>query len=67
MDIWTGCLTIQAVKHILQNYGKKQFSQLCKGDNIYTNSILVDEDGNIVVIQQIVDDKYDPLILTKLN
>ena len=47
--------------------GKKQFSQLCKGDNIYTNSTLVDEDGKIIVIQQVVDDRYDPLILTKLN
>jgi hypothetical protein len=50
-----------------ENFGKKQFSQLCKGDNIYTNSILVDENGNIVVIQQIVDDRNEPLILTKLN
>ena len=47
--------------------GKKQFSQLCKGDKVYTNSILVDEDGDIVVIQQIVDDRNEPLILTKLN
>ena len=47
--------------------GKKQFSQLCKGDKVYTNSILVDEDGNIVVIQQIIDDRNEPLILTKLN
>jgi hypothetical protein len=47
--------------------GKKQFYQLCKGDNIYTNSILVDKDGEIIVIKQIVDDRNDPLILTKLN
>jgi hypothetical protein len=47
--------------------GKKQFSQLCKGDKIYTNYILVDKDGEIIVIKQIVDDRYDPLILTKLN
>jgi len=50
-----------------ENFGKKQFSQLCKGDKIYTNSILVDENGNVVVIQQIVDDRNEPLILTKLN
>jgi hypothetical protein len=47
--------------------GKKQFSQLCKGDKVYTNRILVDEDEEIIVIKQIVDDRYDPLILTKLN
>jgi hypothetical protein len=47
--------------------GKKKFSQLCKGDKVYTNSILVDEGGKIIVIQQIVDDRNEPLILTKLN
>lgn len=47
--------------------GKKQFSQLCKGDKVYINSILVDGVGRITAIQQIVDDRYDPLILTKLN
>ena len=47
--------------------GKKQFSQLCKSDRIYTNYILVDKHGEIIVIKQIVDDRYDPLILTKLN
>ena len=47
--------------------GKKKFSQLCKGDKVYTNSILVDEGGNIIVIQQIVDDRNEPLILTRLN
>ena len=47
--------------------GRKQFSQSCKGVNLYTNNILVDEDGSISVIQQIVDDRYEPLILTKIN
>ena len=47
--------------------GKKKFSQLCKGDKVYTNIILVDEGGKIIVIQQIVDDRNEPLILTKLN
>jgi len=47
--------------------GKKKFSQLCKGDKVYTNSILVDEGGKIIVIQQIVDDRNEPLILTRLN
>lgn len=50
-----------------QQFGKKQFSQSCKGDSIYTNSILVEQDGSISVIQQIVDDRYEPLILTRLN
>lgn len=48
-----------------EKFGKKQFSQLCKGDKVYKNSILVDVSGKITVIQQIVDDRYDPLILTK--
>lgn len=50
-----------------QQSGKKQFSQSCQGDIIYTNSILVEQDGSISVIQQIVDDRYEPLILTRLN
>jgi hypothetical protein len=50
-----------------QQSGKKQFSQSCKGDSIYTNSILVEQDGSISVIQQIVNDRYEPLILTRLN
>jgi hypothetical protein len=50
-----------------QQSGKKQFSQSCQGDIIYSNSILVEQDGSISVIQQIVDDRYEPLILTRLN
>lgn len=50
-----------------QQYGKKQFIQSCKGVRVYSNSILVDQDGSIVVIKQIIDDRYEPLILTKLN
>jgi hypothetical protein len=50
-----------------QQFGKKQFSQSCQGDIIYSNSILVEQDGSISVIQQIVDDRYEPLILTRLN
>jgi len=50
-----------------QQSGKKQFSQSCEGDSIYTNTILVEKDGSISVIQQIVDDRYEPLILIKLN
>lgn len=50
-----------------QQSGKKQFSQSCEGVSIYINRILVEEDGDISVIQQIVDDKYQPIILTRLN
>ena len=50
-----------------QQSGKKQFSQSCKGVSIYTNTILVEQDGSISLIQQIVDDRYEPLILTRLN
>jgi hypothetical protein len=50
-----------------QQSGKKQFSQSCQGDIIYSNSILVEQDGSISVIQQIIDDRYEPLILTRLN
>ena len=50
-----------------QQSGKKQFSQSCKGDSIYTNSILVGQDGSISVIEQIVGERYEPLILTRLN
>ena len=50
-----------------QQSGKKQFSQSCQGDIIYSNSILVEQDGSISVIQQVVDDRYEPLILTRLN
>ena len=50
-----------------QRSGKKQFSQSCEGNKVYTNTILVEQDGSISAIQQIVDDKYEPLILTRLN
>ena len=47
--------------------GKKKFYQLCKGDIVYTNHIIVDESGDIKLIHQIVDNKYEPVIITKLN
>ena len=50
-----------------QQSGKKQFSQSCKDVKIYSNIILVEEDGSIGVIRQVVDDKYNALTLTKLN
>ena len=50
-----------------QQSGKKQFSQSCKDVNLYSNIILVAEDGSISVIRQVVDDRYNALTLTKLN
>lgn len=50
-----------------QRLDKKKFSQSCKGVNLYTNSILVEKDGSISVIEQIVDGRYELLLLTKLN
>ena len=50
-----------------QQSGKKQFSQSCKDVKIYRNIILVEEDGSIGVIRQVVDDRYNALTLTKLD
>ena len=50
-----------------QQSGKKQFSQSCKDVKIYSNIILVEEDGSIAVIRQVVDDRYNALTMTKLN
>ena len=50
-----------------QQSGKKQFSQFCKDVKIYSNIILVEGDGSIGVIRQVVDDRYNALTLTKLD
>ena len=50
-----------------QQSGKKQFSQSCKDVRIYSNIILVEEDGSIGVIRQVIDDRYNALTLTKLD
>ena len=50
-----------------QQSGKKQFSQSCKDVKMYSNIILVKEDGSISVIRQVVDDRYNALTLTKLH
>ena len=50
-----------------QQSGKKQFSQSCKDVKMYSNIILVKENGSISVIRQVVDDRYNALTLTKLN
>ena len=47
--------------------GMVSLSQNC-GDRLdYSNSILVLEDGSILVIRQIVDERYTALTLTKLK
>ena len=49
------------------NSGMVSLSQNC-GDRLdYSNSILVLEDGSILVIRQIVDERYTALTLTKLK
>jgi hypothetical protein len=50
-----------------QQSDKKQFSQSCKDVKIYSNIILVEEDGSIGVIRQVIDDRYNALTLTKLD
>jgi len=47
--------------------GKTQFSQKCGEQEGYINTILVENDGSISVIRQIVDDRYIPMTLTKLK
>ena len=42
-------------------------SQSCSGRRDYENSILILGDGSISVIRQIVDDRYTPLTLTKVE
>ena len=50
-----------------KNQGIVRFTQYCSDIEGYTNSILVNEDGDISVIRQIVDEKYTPLTLIKLK
>ena len=50
-----------------KNQGAVRYTQYCRDKQIYWNSILVNEDGNISVIRQIVDERYTALTLTKLN
>ena len=50
-----------------KNQGMVRYTQYCSDKQGYTNSILVNEDGNISMIRQIVDEKYTALTLTKLK
>ena len=48
-------------------YKMVNLSQSCIGKRAYTNSILTLKDGSISLIRQIVDDRYTPLTLTKVE
>ena len=47
--------------------GVVRYTEYCGGIKRYKNSILVDEDGDISMIRQIVDERYTALTLTKLK
>ncbi len=44
-----------------------RYFQVCSDKQEYKNSILVQNDGDISVIRQIVDERYTALMLTKLK
>ena len=50
-----------------KNLGVVRYTQYCSDRQGYKNSILVNENGDISVIRQIVDERYTALTLTKLK
>ena len=50
-----------------KNQGTVRYTQYCSDKRGYKNSILVKDNGDISVIRQIVDERYTPLTLSKLN
>lgn len=50
-----------------RNQGVVRFTQYCSHKIGYENSILVEENGDIALIRQIVDERYTALTLTKLK
>ena len=50
-----------------KNLGVVRYTQYCSDRQGYKNTILVNEDGDISVIRQIVDERYTALTLTKLH
>ena len=50
-----------------KNLGVVRYTQYCSDRQGYKNTILVNEDGDISVIRQIVDERYTALTLTKLK
>ena len=50
-----------------KNLGVVRYTQYCSDRQGYKNSILVNENGDISVIRQIVDERYTVLTLSKLK
>ena len=50
-----------------KNLGVVRYTQYCSDKQGYKNSILVNENGDISVIRQIVDERYTALTLSKLE
>ena len=50
-----------------KNSGVVRYTQYCSDRQGYKNSILVNENGDISVIRQIVDERYTALTLSKLE
>ena len=50
-----------------KNQGMIRYTQYCGDKQGYSNSILVNDDGDILLIRQIVDERYTALTLTKLE
>ena len=50
-----------------KNLGVVRYTQSCSDRQGYKNSILVNENGDISVIRQIVDERYTALTLSKLK
>lgn len=50
-----------------KNLGVVRYTQYCSDRQGYKNSILVNENGDISAIRQIVDERYTALTLTKLK
>ena len=50
-----------------KNLGVVRYTQYCSDRQGYKNSILVNENGDISVIRQIVDERYTALTLSKLE
>ena len=50
-----------------KNIGVIRYTQYCSDRQGYKNSILVNENGDISVIRQIVDERYTALTLSKLK
>ena len=45
----------------------KELTQKCDSDYIYENKIMINNEGYISKIHQIVDNSYTPITLIKLN